>query len=236
MASYLITGVGRGLGLELVRVLCNKPASEVSTIFATIRSSPPPALQELISQSGGRVVVVRESLGGRGLDVLINNAAINETSPGGVATMDNLRKSLGVNVEAVHDITVACLPLLRESNRRTVLNMSSIVGSMAHAERFMIAPHPAYKVSKAALNCLTRLYALELESEGFTFFAVSPGWLRTDQGGPYADLDAETGAKAVLDLLSRDRADLNGKFLNIHVPGWEKTTGLHQYDGAELPW
>lgn len=61
-------------------------------------------------------------------------------------------------------------------------------------------------------------------------------WLRTDQGGPNADLDAETGAKAVLDLLSRDRASLNGKFLNIHVSGWEKATGLHQYDGAELPW
>jgi hypothetical protein len=61
-------------------------------------------------------------------------------------------------------------------------------------------------------------------------------WLRTDQGGPYADLDAETGAKAVLDLLSRDRDALNGKFLNILVPGWENATGLHKYDGKELEW
>ena len=61
-------------------------------------------------------------------------------------------------------------------------------------------------------------------------------WLRTDQGGPYADLDAETGAEAVLALLSRDREALNGKFLNIHVPGWEETKGLHKYDGLEIEW
>jgi NAD(P)-dependent dehydrogenase (short-subunit alcohol dehydrogenase family) len=39
----------------------------------------------------------------------------------------------------------------------------------------MIAPDPAYRVSKAALNCLTAVYAYELENEGFTFVAVSPG-------------------------------------------------------------
>lgn len=66
----------------------------------------------------------------------------------------------------------------------------------------------------------------------FTFYK----WLRTDQGGPYADLDAETGAKAVLDLLSRDKEALNGKFLNIHVPGWEETKGQHKYDGLEIEW
>ncbi|KAJ5874022.1 uncharacterized protein N7529_002452 [Penicillium soppii] len=61
-------------------------------------------------------------------------------------------------------------------------------------------------------------------------------WLRTDQGGPYADLVAETGAKAVFDILLRDKEALNRKFLNIHVPGWEETKGLNKYDGIELEW
>ncbi|KAJ5271118.1 hypothetical protein N7497_008108 [Penicillium chrysogenum] len=253
MASYLVTGVARGLGLEIVKALAQKPTSEVSTVFATLRSSPPPTLQELVSQSEGRVVLVnlevldpdslagavrqvKERLDGRGLDILINNAAVNELSPGGLETMNNLRETLEVNVEAVHNVTLALLPLLRKGRRKTVLNMSSITGSLAHAERFTIAPHHAYKISKTALNCMTKLYALDLNAQGFTFFAVSPGWLRTDQGGPYADLDAETGAEAVLGLLSRDREDLNGKFLNIHVPGWEETKGLHKYDGLEIEW
>jgi NAD(P)-dependent dehydrogenase (short-subunit alcohol dehydrogenase family) len=208
MATYLVTGVARGLGLEIVRVLASKPASEVSTVFATLRSSPPPALQEIVAQSEDRVVLVNlevtksdsiatavrqvsESLAGRGLDILINNAAVSAEAPGGLETMDNLRPILEVNVESVHNITVAFLPLLREGRRKIVLNMyafrklarqhaneccrSSITGSMAHAERFMIAPYHGYKISKAALNCMTRLYALDMDKEGFTFFAVSPG-------------------------------------------------------------
>jgi NAD(P)-dependent dehydrogenase (short-subunit alcohol dehydrogenase family) len=140
MASYLITGANRGLGLELLRVLAAKPASEVSTIFATLRSSPPTALQEIVSKSEGRVTLVhlevkdansisaaadkvKETLGGRGLDVLINNAAISAETPGGIAAMTDLRETLEVNVEAIHSLTVACLPLLREGKRKTVLNM-----------------------------------------------------------------------------------------------------------------
>ncbi|WP_411021301.1 SDR family NAD(P)-dependent oxidoreductase, partial [Salmonella sp. s29923] len=59
MSSYLVTGASRGLGLEMVRVLASKPASEVSIIIATIRSAAPAALQEIISQAQGRVVTVQ---------------------------------------------------------------------------------------------------------------------------------------------------------------------------------
>jgi len=253
MASYLITGAGRGLGLEMVRVLSQKPASEVSAIFATIRSAPPPALQEIISQSQDRVIAVqlevtdqasiaaaasevKEKLGGRGLDVLINNAAVSNSTPTSITATTTLQSIFQVNVDAVNNVTVAFLPLLREGTKKLVVNMGSIVGSVTHAKRFMIAPDPAYRVSKAALNCLTAVYAYELENEGFTFVVVSPGWCQTDQGGPYADLDVPTGAKAVIERLERDRAELNGKFVNIKVAGWENATGLHKYDGAEIAW
>ncbi|EIC09472.1 hypothetical protein OR221_0452, partial [Microbacterium laevaniformans OR221] len=67
---------------------------------------------------------VRETLGAaRGLDVLINNAAIMETSLDGVASMDNLRKTFEVNVEAVHNVTAAFLPLLREGSQKKVVNV-----------------------------------------------------------------------------------------------------------------
>jgi hypothetical protein len=41
---------------------------------------------------------------------------------------------------------------------------------------------------------------------------------------------------AVIEVLDRDRSELNGKFVNIKVAGWENATGLHQYNGAEIPW
>ena len=61
-------------------------------------------------------------------------------------------------------------------------------------------------------------------------------WLRTELGSSYADLEVESGVRAVLQLVLGATPAMNGKFLNIHVPGWEKATGLNQYDGGEVPW
>lgn len=56
-------------------------------------------------------------------------------------------------------------------------------------------------------------------------------------GSQNADLDVDVGAKATLDILARDVKDLNGKFCNVLVPGWEKVEeGPNQYDGEEVPW
>lgn len=60
--------------------------------------------------------------------------------------------------------------------------------------------------------------------------------MKTDLGGPRADLDVETGAKSVVDVVQKANPEQNGKFLNIHVPGWEEAEGLNQYGGGELPW
>lgn len=101
MASYLITGASRGLGLELTRQLSAR--SDVSTVFATARGDSP-KLQELASASSGKIVVVKldvtdeasikqaaveveAHLGGKGLDVLINNAGVLQYAPKGVSSM-----------------------------------------------------------------------------------------------------------------------------------------------------
>ena len=140
MASYLVTGAGRGLGLELVTQLLALEPSKVSTVFATTRSSPSKALQDLIDKSKGRAVhiplvvtdkssidkavnLVDEKLAGKGLDVVVNNAGLQPLSPEGIASMDNLREALETNVEAVHNVTAAFLPLLRKSQLKKVVNM-----------------------------------------------------------------------------------------------------------------
>ncbi|KIX03016.1 uncharacterized protein Z518_06566 [Rhinocladiella mackenziei CBS 650.93] len=253
MASYLVTGAGRGLGLELVNQLRQLPKPQVSVILAATRSEPSGALQKLIDSSGGRVVHVlmavsdkasinaavpeiEKKLGGKGLDVLINNAGVMPSAPGGIATMDNLQYAFEINVQAVHDTMAALLPLLSKGEQKKIINISSTLGSIAYGPRFSQAPVPAYKITKAALSMLTVQYAMEYEKEGFTIFLVSPGWLRTDMGSEHADLEVEVGAKAVLDILLKSSPETNGKFLNIHVPGWEHKEGPNQYDGAIVPW
>jgi NAD(P)-dependent dehydrogenase (short-subunit alcohol dehydrogenase family) len=103
MASYLITGAARGIGFALVKTLASMPKSDVATIFATSRSQSA-TLKELAGNNPDRVVFVElevtneasiqnavklvgEKLNGKGLDVLINNAGIMGTAPGGAPAM-----------------------------------------------------------------------------------------------------------------------------------------------------
>lgn len=54
-------------------------------------------------------------------------------------------------------------------------------------------------------------------------------------GSEYAHLDVDTSVKGVLDILDKDAAEINGKFLTPLVPGMENPA-FHQYDGSEIPW
>ncbi|RDH30296.1 hypothetical protein BDQ94DRAFT_148811 [Aspergillus welwitschiae] len=252
MASYLITGASRGIGLAMARTLASKPANEVSVIFAAARTQTDD-LNRLVAQSFGRihpvpmdvesknsiqtaVATVEHALSGKGLDVLINNAGIMPSTRGGIENMDNLDTVFHTNVSSAHMVTSAFLPLLKNGNQKKVINISTTLGSITMAPRFALFPVPAYKVSKAALNMLTVQYAQSFADQGFTFLAISPGWVKTDLGGDRADITAEQSVQGLLDIiLPATQAD-NGKFFNIRVPGWEKAEGLNQYDGAEVPW
>jgi len=253
MSSYLITGCSRGLGLELATQLAS--SSEVSTIFATARKESP-ALKELIQKSNGRVVLIRleatdaasikqavtdveKALGGKGLDVLINNAGIMDYTPKGASTMspDDLNNVLTTNVTAVHLVTQAFLPLLEKGNLKKIVNITSTLGSISLAGEFLSSPAPAYKISKAALNMLTVQYASQQAEHGFTIFCISPGWLKTDLGGvDYADLEVSVGATAVLEKVFAAKKEDNGTFMNIHVKGYENVETGNKYDGENPPW
>ncbi|BDD63493.1 hypothetical protein MAP00_008376 [Monascus purpureus] len=252
MASYLITGTSRGIGLALTEILASKPASEVSVVFAATRTETN-ALKQLVSQSAGRVHLVRidvtdeesvkkaaaevqQLLNGKGLDILINGVGIMNYTPGGIETMTDLDSSFRTNVTSAHLMTSAFLPLLKKGNVKKVANISTTLGSIGMAPRYAIFPVPAYKVSKAALNMLTVQYAQSFADQGFTFLTISPGWVKTNLGGDAADLTVDQSSKAVLDIISHATTAENGKFFNILVPGWEKAEGLNQYDGQQPPW
>ena len=142
MASYLITGASRGIGLELTKQLLALPASQVGKVVTLTRSKPSGSLQDLISQHKDRVSSVtaafdsqdslaqaagdvKSSLGGRGLDVLVNNAGMSAFNMEGTKTMPDktLTELLDVNVTAVHRVIVAFLPLLEAGEQKKVINV-----------------------------------------------------------------------------------------------------------------
>ena len=142
MSIYLITGTSRGIGLELTKQLSELPSTEVSRIFAVTRG-PSAALQKVIDSSSGRVVnvvidnissetsvsqaaqEVEKLLGGKGLDVLVNNAGMMPFTPEGVKslTSDSLKEVYDVNVVSAQVMSKSFLPLLQKGKDKKIMNM-----------------------------------------------------------------------------------------------------------------
>lgn len=255
MATVLITGCSRGLGLELAKKYTAE-SSTTSLIFATARSeSPSAALAQVITDAPpGRIQYVQLDIDdpdsisraasivdkslptNSGLDILINNAAIIFPEYNGASGMppSSLSQCLATNVTGVHAVTLAFLPLLRRGSTRKTVNITSTLGSIGMIDPSQPAVLCAYRISKTALNMLTAQWAQELgkpDAGAFTVFCVSPGWLKTDLGGGNADLDAHVGAALTWEIV-RDatREKDGGKFRNISVEGYDL------YNGANPPW
>lgn len=203
--TLLITGANRGIGLGLAREFarrgwrvfagCRRPdeAEELArlepdgvervTLDVRDDASVAAALAH-VAQRAGR------------LDVLVNNAGINP-APRDLTVAEvpvaMVAAAFDVNLLGALRVLQAAVPLLRAGPEPRIVNISSGAGSLAHnsAPR----PQPAYCLSKAALNMLTRRAARELPD--ITIVSVSPGWIRTDMGGPDAALGVDEAVAAL---------------------------------------
>ncbi|MGW7480890.1 SDR family oxidoreductase [Nonomuraea muscovyensis] len=223
----LVTGANRGIGKEV----CRQLAGLGHTVLLTARSleaataaarelgadvhpmrldvTDPAAAARLAQEIGDRY--------GR-LDALVNNAAITyDTWQRAVtADLDVVREAAETNVYGPWRLTQALLPLLRRSRHPRVVNVSSEAGSLTS----MGGGTPAYALSKAALNALTRMLAAELRADGILVNAICPGWVATDMGGPGGRPVAEGAA---------------GIVWAATLPGDGPTGGFFR-DGRPLPW
>ena len=203
----LVTGANRGIGREVVRLLARDGFTAI--LGARDPDKGEAAAAELRGQDlevefrrvdvadAQSVKALGEALAndfGR-LDVLVNNAAVHyDTWQRGVdADLEVVRESLETNVLGAWRTAQACLPLLRRSPHGRLVNVSSGAGSLAG----MGAGAPAYSVSKAALNAMTRILAAELRNDGVLVNAVCPGWVATDMGGA-GGRPVEDGAASVI--------------------------------------
>lgn len=207
----LVTGSYRGLGLETCRQLAEKgyaviltarretegrgAAEHLESEGLDIRFQPLDVNDE--ASIGQLVDFVRGTFGR--LDVLVNNAGIfPDQTPGsgreGVfnARLDTIRRGLETNTLAPLRLTQALIPLMQGEGR--VVNVSSGMGQLSE----MNGCCPGYRLSKTALNAVTRIFADELQGTGVKVNSVCPGWVRTDMGGPDATRSVEEGAKGIV--------------------------------------
>jgi NAD(P)-dependent dehydrogenase (short-subunit alcohol dehydrogenase family) len=160
-----------------------------------------------------------DRLSGRAIDLVINNAAVRGHI-GGLADIDadDFLATMQVNVLAPLLLTRALLPALSSGRGRTVAMISSRAGSIT--EGHDDDGDYAYRCSKSALNMATAKLAYEFRT--LNFFALHPGWVKTDMGGPDAEISASESVAGMRRVLSTLKPGDSGAFL--------------AYNGSTIAW
>jgi NAD(P)-dependent dehydrogenase (short-subunit alcohol dehydrogenase family) len=238
----LISGANRGIGFETARQLGQKgitvivgartyrAAKEAADKLVAERIEAYPVALD-VTKDEDRVAAARfvaEKFGK--LDILVNNAGIG--GEGGLlnphtieTTESELQTVFNTNLFSVIAVTREFLPLLKRSPAGRIVNLSSILGSLTLQATPGSPIEPlkafAYNASKTALNQFTVHLAAELRGTNIKVNSAHPGWVKTELGTQYAQLEIVDGAKTSVDLALVGPDGPNGKF--IHA-------------GQQLPW
>jgi len=222
--TVLITGANRGIGLELARQYATAGWQVIGTArkpdkAAALRTLNAHVLQLDVTdqQSVDRIA---NDLANVPIDLLINNAGIlprlHSISD---VDFDDVNRAMAVNTIGPMRVTRALLPNLRSGGAKTVVNITSQLGSIANNSG---GGFYGYRESKAALNMFTRSLANELRADGFICVVVHPGWVQTDMGGANATLTAQESVEGIRGVIENLSSEDSGTFWN--------------YDGEPLPW
>ena len=231
MATILITGASRGLGLEFTRqylaegwaviAACRNPGAARGLHDLEAKSNGALTVVELDVTDGASVQRAAGRLQGRAIDVLVNGAGIYGGGGQKLGSLDyeDWRRVLEVNLLGPARVCEAFLDGLERSDRRLIVTITSGMGSLADNTS---GGSILYRTSKAAVNMLMRASAIDLKARGITCIVVNPGWVKTDMGGPNAKLSPEESIHAMRRLIAKLGPEDSGKFYN--------------YDGREYPW
>ncbi|EJF65446.1 NAD(P)-binding protein, partial [Dichomitus squalens LYAD-421 SS1] len=161
---------------------------------------------------------VAQTVGEKGLDVLINNAGILLANDAPF-TLDPavMVPQFVTNVVGPTIVAQTFLPLVEKSRRKLIVNVSSSLGSIGIG---FDKRYSSYSITKTALNMLT--YKMKVERPDLTVVTLNPGWVKTDLGGSEAPLELDDVIPGIIDVLSKLKNEDSGTFV--------------QYDGARVPW
>ena len=228
----LVTGANRGIGLEIVKqlsraglmaVLGSRDVAKGRDAAAKLASEglEVPVVALDVTNEGSIRAAVDEvmRLFGR-IDVLVNNAGIlREGQTPDVSKVLVLSPVLALETYETNTLgplrTIkAVVPIMLKGGYGRVVNLSSGAGQLAD----MGGGFPAYRMSKAALNALTRITAAELGPTPVKVNAMCPGWVRTDMGGAGADRPVEKGAETAVWLATLPETGPTGGFFRDKAP------------------
>ncbi|HSM80806.1 MAG TPA: SDR family oxidoreductase [Nodosilinea sp.] len=221
MATYLITGANRGIGLEYCRQLqqrgdtviavCRQPSNELKDLGVQVETGIDITQDDSVAELAQR-------LQGTTIDVLINNAGILERVTLDDLDFDSIRQQFEVNALGPLRLTAALLPHLSAGSK--VVLMTSRMGSIADNTS---GGSYGYRMSKVALSMAGKSLAHDLQPRQIAVAILHPGLVQTRMTG-FTD-SGITPAEAVAGLLAR----IDGLTLETSGTFWHS-------NGEVLPW
>jgi NAD(P)-dependent dehydrogenase (short-subunit alcohol dehydrogenase family) len=219
--TALITGANRGIGFAIaeglvrrgnIRVLLGARDPELGKTAAQKIGAEPVHLD--LSDPTGIEDQVKKIVSDFGaIDILVNNAAVLDSTPGSALSPEAFMRSVHVNIAAPFALIRILAPGMRSRGWGRIVNVSSGWGSFSDG---MSGPM-AYSVSKAALNALTLSFSHELGSS-VKINAACPGWVRTRMGGSGASKSAAEGADTPIWLATLPDDGPTGGFFRDRRP------------------
>lgn len=220
MATALVTGANRGIGLELARLLvgagwdviaaCRHRSIDLDELGCRVETL------DVADDASAPALAAR--LGDVTIDLLINNAGVLDADELGSLDLESIRRQFEVNALGPLKITAALRGNLARGSR--VVLVTSRMGSMADNSS---GGYYGYRMSKAALNAAGVSLARDLADDGISVLLVHPGFVRTEMTGGRGDVEPRDAAANILRRVSEmDPADSGA---------W-----VHAGTGEPLPW
>jgi len=222
----LITGANRGIGNAVGLELCKLghtvifTARNINTLDVTkthcIEKSYKADFYELDVSKAESVQLLQINLIKKYdvIDTLINNAGILIDRDESICpipkkktmSVDQLNQSIQTNLIGPIMMIREFSDMLKNSKNGIIVNFSSILGSLSEMSSGM----PSYRITKTALNAVTKICQSELQ--GIKVNSVHPGWVQTDMGGENASLTIEQAVPGIVWAATLDKNGPSGKF------------------------
>ena len=229
--TVMVTGANRGIGLGLVKVLCDRKEFRV---LATCRDpSSAPELKEVLKNAQQPEPIALDVAEDASIDQLgkyleanqlcvhhlINNAGVaaknHPVDPPDNVDREDALKLFNINVIGMAKVTQASGVLRPDNKGGKVINISSRMGSIEATLEGGYFRCATYSASKAAQNMMTA--CLAMEHPHLVFLMVNPGWVQTDMGGAggrTADIGVEESAEGVIRVMEEAEPGMTGKFVD----------------------
>jgi NAD(P)-dependent dehydrogenase (short-subunit alcohol dehydrogenase family) len=222
----LITGASKGLGYSLTELYLSKGHLVIATYrknlenLEKIKENKNLLLYKMDVSDEESVKTAYEYIGNKVkyIDILINNAAIYiEDKSKTIENIDieNVIQTLNVNSIGPLRVLKYFYPLVEKGFKKLIINISSEAGSISNCWRDR---EYGYCMSKSALNMLSAILQNYSKNKGIKVLSIHPGWMRTDMGGPNADISPEESAEGIFNL-SLKEWDVNDKNIYMDYKG-----------------